>query len=190
LLIGKKFFAFCRSKSALAAKLEARKKKRHGAEYAKLSKQMLMEENALQRKNLENKQQENQLMGANSTKTDTSGVLIGNLPTGATRPDSRQPSSGSGSSGGLGVKLTGNQEQDWVNMLMASPVFKQINDLENMLEKSDASDEMLRPHVKGMGILNLIVLAYLLLISRYLWQLIQPSSSNPASTCLTLQWYS
>ena len=31
---------------------------------------------------------------------------------------------------------SGNQEQDWVNLLMASPLFKQINDLEQMLNKS------------------------------------------------------
>jgi hypothetical protein len=143
------FINIFRSKSSLLSKLEARKKKRHGAEYAKLSKQMLLEENANQRKTLENKQQESQLMGDNSAnRTETSDVLIGNLPTGAKKPDSRQPSAGSGSST-LGVTLTGNQEQDWVNMLMASPLFKQINDLEDMLEKSDSAEEILRPHVKG-----------------------------------------
>ena len=104
-------------------------------------------------------------MGANSTKTETSDVLIGNLPTGATRPDSRQPSSGSGSSGGLGVTLTGNQEQDWVNMLMASPLFKQINDLENMLEKSDTSDEMFRPHVKGRILYNVRIVMLFFVIT-------------------------
>lgn len=142
------FFPY-RSKSALTAKLEARKKKRHGAEHAKLSKQMLLEENANQKMALERKQQESQLMGDNSkNKTETSDVLIGNLPTGATKPGSRQPSAESGTSN-LGVNLTGNQEQDWVNLLMASPLFKQINDLEQMLDKSETSDEMFRPNVKG-----------------------------------------
>lgn len=110
---------------------------------------MLAEENANQRRNLENKQHESQLMGENPNKTETADVLIGNLPTGAKKPDNRMTSAGSGS-GSLDVTLTGNQEQDWVNMLMASPLFKQINDLEDMLEKSNASDETMRSHVKGV----------------------------------------
>lgn len=105
---------------------------------------MLIEDNANQKKALESKQQESNLMGDHSgNKTETSDILIGNLPTSAVKPESTQQK-------GLGVALTGNQEQDWVNMLMASPLFKQINDLEDMLEKSDTVDEMmLRPHVKG-----------------------------------------
>ena len=31
---------------------------------------------------------------------------------------------------------SGNVEQDWINMLMASPLFQQINDLQEMLDKS------------------------------------------------------
>lgn len=52
------------------------------------------------------------------------------------------------------MTLTGHQEQDWVNLLMASPLFKQISDLEEMLEKSgDQADveDIVRPHVKGTG---------------------------------------
>ncbi|KAH3750553.1 hypothetical protein DPMN_185080 [Dreissena polymorpha] len=139
-----------RSKMALASKLAARKKKRHGAEYAKFSKQMQMEEDNLQRKNLDRKSQESQLMGDNSAnKTDTSTVLIGELPTGVVKPSGDKNGKVS-SSGSLGVELTGNQEQDWVNLLMASPLFKQINDLADMLEKSEATmEEPVRPHVKG-----------------------------------------
>lgn len=139
----------CRSKAALQMKLEARKKKRQGAEVAKFSKQMQMEEDALQKKNLLQKAQESQLMGDNSAnKTETSDVLIGNLPKGAKKPDEGSGGS-SGAGNGLGVTLTGNMEQDWVNLLMASPLFKQINDLEEMLDKTDTSDEVVTPHIKG-----------------------------------------
>ena len=82
-------------------------------------------------------------------KTETSNVLIGELPTGggAVRPPSTADSS---SGSGLGFTPTGNVEQDWVNLLMLSPLFKQISDLEEMLEKSDLpSDQPVRPHVKG-----------------------------------------
>ena len=128
-------------------KLEARKKKRQGAEMSKFSKQMQLEEDAMQKKNLAQKAQESQLMGDNSAnRTETSDVLIGNLPTGAKKPEAGS----AGSQGaGLGVTMTGNMEQDWVNLLMASPLFKQINDLEEMLEKTDANDDVAAPHVKG-----------------------------------------
>jgi hypothetical protein len=40
---------------------------------------------------------------------------------------------------------SGNAEQDYINLLMASPLFKQINDLEELLNKSadDASTQAL-----------------------------------------------
>lgn len=130
-------------------KLEARKKKRQGAELAKFSKQMQLEDDAMQKKNLQQKAQESQLMGDNSAnKTETSDVLIGNLPKGAVKPEASEGTSGAGQ--GLGVTLTGNMEQDWVNLLMASPLFKQINDLEEMLDKTDTSDEVVHPHIKGL----------------------------------------
>ena len=34
---------------------------------------------------------------------------------------------------------TGGAEQDWVNMLMASPLFQQINDLQDLLEKNSGA---------------------------------------------------
>ena len=54
---------------------------------------------------------------------------------------------------------SGNVEQDWINMLMASPLFQQINDLQEMLDKSTggaASDVVigeqccLNMHVDGL----------------------------------------
>lgn len=50
---------------------------------------------------------------------------------------------------------SGNQEQDWVNLLMASPLFKQINDLEQMLNKSPdstASEGLAADTVQGTGL--------------------------------------
>jgi len=142
-----------RSKAALAAKLEARKKKKGDAAMAKLGKDKQLEEDAEHRKNLALKEQENALMGANSTnKTETSDVLIGELPTNAVRPGTKAGlnlSAQSSRSGAPGMASTGNAEQDWVNLLMASPFFNQINDLENMLEKSDMTGEPTRPLVKG-----------------------------------------
>lgn len=127
-------------------KLEARKKKRQGAELAKFSKQMQMEEDAMQKKNLQQRAQESELMGDNSAnKTETSDILIGNLPKGAKKPEDGPKGSGNT----LGVTLTGNMEQDWVNLLMASPLFKQINDLEEMLEKTDSTDDVAMQHIKG-----------------------------------------
>ena len=32
--------------------------------------------------------------------------------------------------------MSGNAEQDYMNMLMASPLFHQINDIQDMLEKN------------------------------------------------------
>ena len=34
---------------------------------------------------------------------------------------------------------TGNPEEDWVNMLMASPLFQQINDIQDLIDKSASS---------------------------------------------------
>jgi hypothetical protein len=31
---------------------------------------------------------------------------------------------------------TGQAEQDWINMLLASPLFKQISDLQEMVDKA------------------------------------------------------
>lgn len=155
----KLLFCYDRSSSALAAKLEARKRKRYGAEHAKLSKQILIEENANQRKILEKKQHESQLLSDNiGETTKISHILIGDLPAKVVRPESSHRSVKS-TSFSLGVTLTGNQEQDWVNLLMASPLFKQINDLEGMLERSDNADEIVqRPHIKGTVYSSLHVL--------------------------------
>ena len=114
---------------------------------------MQLESDREQQKNLAQKEQERALMGDDSNlKTETSNVLIGELPSGGgarPRPPSTAESSGSS---GLGFTPTGNVEQDWVNLLMLSPLFKQINDLEEMLEKSDlSSDQPVKPHVKGMA---------------------------------------
>ena len=97
---------------------------------------------------LEQKQQEASLMGESSNKTETSDVLIGGLQEGAKKPTGPRSAS-SGSKSGLGVQLTGNMEQDWMNMLMASPLFQQINDLEDMLEKSSKDNEQTHSFVKG-----------------------------------------
>ncbi len=35
-----------------------------------------------------------------------------------------------------GFEPSGNAEQDWVNLLMMSPLFKQINDLDTLLSKA------------------------------------------------------
>ena len=139
--------------------MEARKKKRQGAEYAKLTKRMQLESDSEQQKQLAQKAQERALMGDDSNlKTETSAVLIGELPQGGAnlRPPSAAQSS-AGSQPGLGFTPTGNMEQDWVNLLMLSPLFKQISDLEEMLEKSDlSSDQPVRPHVKGEAILYIL----------------------------------
>lgn len=123
---------------------------------------MLIEENANQRKILEKKHHESQLLSDNTgEKTKPSHILIGDLPANVVRPESRQQSVKSGSFS-LGVTLTGNQEQDWVNLLMASPLFRQINDLEGMLERSDNADENVQhPHIKGTVYSGLHMLVWL-----------------------------
>ena len=143
----------------MAAKLEARKKKRHGAEYAKLTKHMQLESDREQQKNLAQKEQERALMGDDSNlKTETSNVLIGELPSGGGAPPRPPSTAESSGSSGLGFTPTGNVEQDWVNLLMLSPLFKQINDLEEMLEKSDlSSDQPVKPHVKGMAYFDIFL---------------------------------
>ncbi len=53
-------------------------------------------------------------------------------------PDQSSPpiSQASGTSSELPFKPTGQGEQDWVNMLMASPLFHQINEMHEMLERT------------------------------------------------------
>ena len=34
---------------------------------------------------------------------------------------------------------TGNAEEDWINMLMASPLFQQINDIQDLIDKNIAA---------------------------------------------------
>lgn len=107
-----------RHRAALQAKLEARKKQRMGAEVAKLDKQSQLEADEEMRNEMAQRQQEMTLQsGFTSLQGSTATDPV---------PDS-------------GLESTGNREQDWVNLLMASPLFKQINDLEAMLDKSSST---------------------------------------------------
>ena len=40
-----------------------------------------------------------------------------------------------------GFQPSGQAEQDWVNLLMMSPLFKQISDLEDLLAKADTTTD-------------------------------------------------
>ena len=69
---------------------------------------------------------------------------------------------------------SGNQEQDWVNLLMASPLFKQINDLEQMLNKSASAtgaDASASDIVQGIYFIHLFMclfVSFLVCVSAYL----------------------
>ena len=40
-------------------------------------------------------------------------------------------------------------EHDWVNMLMNSPIFQQVNDISNLLDSADLSTKGAKNDVKG-----------------------------------------
>ena len=59
------------------------------------------------------------------------------------------PTAGGSTPGGF--TPSGNPEQDWVNMLMMSPLFKQINDLADMLDRADPGGGGGADRVLGKG---------------------------------------
>lgn len=114
-----------RSKETLKSRLDARKQRRLAAERAKLEKQSLMDSNQDQKADLVSRQQEGMLQSSLPKSADKDQFGLASVPTPAS----------TGASGGF--TSTGNAEQDWVNMLMMSPLFKQINDLADMLDNSE-----------------------------------------------------
>ena len=108
-----------RSKDALAAKLAARRNKRAAAEKAKIEKAAVLEEDYESQRDVIKKMADE---GSSTAATPLGGT------------------GGGVSAAGQGTirpfTLTGNAEQDWVNMLMVSPLFQQINDLQDMFEKT------------------------------------------------------
>ncbi|CAH1789583.1 unnamed protein product [Owenia fusiformis] len=100
-----------RSSEALKAKLEARRNKKRATEIAQIEKN-------------------NQLQTEEDIKQEMDEKIA------EERRAAERASSGDQPSGFAPFTPTGNAEQDWVNMLMASPLFKQINDLEAMMDKS------------------------------------------------------
>lgn len=113
-----------RSKQALQAKLEARKKRRMDTAKAKVDKEIILEKDCEEMERLtSHADDDDEFLQAGARSSVAGGIMSG---------------PGDKSSSGLGqFTPTGNREQDWVNMLMASPLFKQINDLADMLDKTE-----------------------------------------------------
>lgn len=113
-----------RSKQALLAKLEARKKRRMDTAKAKVDKEIILEKDCEEMERLtSHADDDDEFLQAGARSSVAGGIMSG---------------PGDKSSSGLGqFTPTGNHEQDWVNMLMASPLFKQINDLADMLDKTE-----------------------------------------------------
>ena len=116
-----------RSKSNLQSKLEARRKRRKEAEVAKLEKHELLEADEIEMGELKRKQQEDALKQTPFTPLSGSGPVPQSSPA-----------------------QTGNLERDWVNLLMSSPLFKQISELEAMLEKTEFASGQAGDKVLGM----------------------------------------
>jgi hypothetical protein len=109
-----------RSRQALQAKLDARKKRRLDTGKAKVDKEIILEKDSEEMARLAS-MEDDDLLQAGAPSSVAGGIM-----------------SGPGDKSGLGqFTPTGNTEQDWVNMLMASPLFKQINDLADMLDKTE-----------------------------------------------------
>ncbi|XP_062603182.1 uncharacterized protein LOC134264959 [Saccostrea cucullata] len=112
-----------RSRQALQAKLDARKKRRLDTGKAKVDKDMILEKDSEEMSRLTRADNEDDFLQAGAPSSVSGGIMSG---------PGDQASSGMGQ-----FTPTGNPEQDWVNMLMASPLFKQINDLADMLDKTE-----------------------------------------------------
>ena len=57
----------------------------------------------------------------------------------------------------LPFQVTGNAEQDYMNMLMASPLFQQINDIHDMLEKSSMDQSGKSDKILGNVSKNVVI---------------------------------
>ena len=108
------------SQDALQAKLEARRNKRKAAETSRLEKERLMEEEGDRRK---------QVLDGLAEDARSKASSGGQVSTSASAGVSAAPVPGV-------LPLPGNNEQDWVKMLMNSPLFKQINDLQEMIDRN------------------------------------------------------
>lgn len=111
-----------RNAEAVRAKLEARRKRRHDCERAQLEKHRILETDGeykltLQKQMEEEANKRQQALGAPSRASGKPALEGG---------DGTLPSSPT-------------TEQDWVNMLMTSPLFQQINDLQELLENNPVS---------------------------------------------------
>lgn len=107
------------SRTALASKLEARRQRRREVVSATLEQQLQMESDQERKRELQRRREE---LGQQQHTTPISKPGFGTL--------SDTP-----------ITSTGNTEQDWVNLLMASPLFKQISELGDLLDKTDISAE-------------------------------------------------
>ena len=128
-----------KSKSTLNERLEARRKRRLLAEKAKLQKGSLMESDQEQKDALAQRTKEGALQSSLPGSQDKTGADAFGL-------SSAGPAGSQGVSSGL--PSSGSVEQDWMNLLMASPLFKQINDLADML---DANSDGAGPLNRVMG---------------------------------------
>lgn len=112
-----------RSRQALQAKLDARKKRRMDTAKAKVDKEIILERDCEEMERLRNEDEDEDFLQAGTHSSVAGGIMSGPGDKSSSGPGQFTP--------------TGNPEQDWVNMLMASPLFKQINDLADMLDKTE-----------------------------------------------------
>ena len=112
-----------RSRQALQAKLDARKKRKMDTAKAKVDKEIILERDCEEMERLRNEDEDEDFLQAGTHSSVAGGIMSGPGDKSSSGPGQFTP--------------TGNPEQDWVNMLMASPLFKQINDLADMLDKTE-----------------------------------------------------
>ena len=115
-----------RNTNALEAKLNARRNRRKAGEQSRIEKEDILREEERKRK---------ELLGAMQAAaiSKQQQELLKKQAAAATASTSQAPAAGPFAvSGGTG---TGG-EQDWMAMLMASPLFQQISDIHEMLEKN------------------------------------------------------
>ena len=112
-----------RSQNALDAKLNARRNKRKAGEQARIEKEDILREEERKRAELLAEMQAQG--GVTPTTSSKQQQVQKDTPT--------APASGPFTPSASG---TGAGEQDWMAMLMASPLFQQINDIHEMLEKN------------------------------------------------------
>ncbi|XP_015775930.1 PREDICTED: uncharacterized protein LOC107354046 isoform X1 [Acropora digitifera] len=119
-----------KTKAALRDKLEARRKKKKEAEMQKIKAAAKDEMQAADRKE---KQETSALQKQEADILRASTPTLPKAPTDTRKKDTVTPDATPVITAGL---PEGVSEQDWVSMLMGSPIFDSVNEIENMLKNN------------------------------------------------------